>query len=103
MDYFYIEIIVIYVLAPGDRPDVGDFIEQRLQDADEDQNAPPHDGVREFVFEGGGSDAGSLSSLQTSSGDGDQDYDYLNDWGPKFAKLANMYGGEEEGAEHLYS
>ncbi|XP_060579771.1 LOW QUALITY PROTEIN: neural-cadherin-like [Ruditapes philippinarum] len=88
--------------VPGERPDVGDFIEQRLQDADEDHNAPPHDGVREFYFEGGGSDAGSLSSLQTSSGAEDQDYDYLSDWGPKFAKLANMYGGEDE-AEHLYS
>lgn len=85
-----------YRRVPGERPDVEDFIEQRLQDADKDLHAPPHDDVREFVFEGGGSEAGSLSSLQTSSGSEDQDYDYLNDWGPKFAKLANMYGGEED-------
>ncbi|KAL4234097.1 hypothetical protein ACF0H5_005750 [Mactra antiquata] len=80
----------------GDKPEVGDFIEQRLTDTDQDPSAPPHDSVREFVYEGGGSDAGSLSSLQTSSGCDDQDYDYLNDWGPKFSKLANMYGGDEE-------
>ena len=84
------------IVEPGERPDIGDFISSRLGDADNDPNAPPHDSVREFVYEGGGSDAGSLSSLQTGSSDNDQDYDYLNDWGPKFSKLANMYGGEEE-------
>lgn len=79
-------------LPPGETPDVGNFIEGRLKDADEDLGAPPHDSVREFAHEGGGSDAGSLSSLNTSTSSGDQDYDYLNDWGPKFAKLADMYG-----------
>ncbi|WAR12271.1 CADN-like protein, partial [Mya arenaria] len=83
-------------IAPGERPDVGDFIEHRLDNADNDPSAPPHDSVREFVYEGGGSDAGSLSSLQTSSGSEDQDYQYLDDWGHKFAKLANMYGGEDD-------
>ena len=67
-----------------------------MDDADNDGGAPPHDNVCEFVYEGGGSDVGSLSSLQTSSGSDEQDYDYLCDWGPKFAKLANMYGGDEE-------
>ena len=54
-------------------------------------DAPPYDTTRDFQYEGGGSDAGSLSSLNTTSSDADQDYDYLNDWGPKFAKLADMY------------
>ncbi|KAK6174384.1 hypothetical protein SNE40_017672 [Patella caerulea] len=77
---------------PGEDPDVGGFIDDRLGDADEDPNAPPADSVCEYAYEGGGSDAGSLSSLNTTSSGGDQDYDYLNDWGPKFAKLADMYG-----------
>ncbi|XP_074646658.1 neural-cadherin-like [Tubulanus polymorphus] len=78
-----------------DRPDnVGDFISDRLKNADDDPSAPPHDTLHEFDDEGGGSTAGSLSSLNSSS-DGDQDYDYLNDWGPKFSKLADMYGGDE--------
>lgn len=53
----------------------------------------------EFAYEGGDTDVGSLSSLNTST-DGDQDYNYLEDWGPKFSKLANMYGGGE-GEEDL--
>ncbi|XP_071091775.1 neural-cadherin-like isoform X1 [Haliotis cracherodii] len=88
--------------APGESPDVGNFIDDRLVDADDDDNAPPHDAVREFVYEGEGSDAGSLSSLNTSSSISEQDYDYLNDWGPKFAKLADMYGaGMEPGEEDV--
>lgn len=57
---------------------------------------PPYDTPYPFNFEGGGSDAGSLSSLNTSSS-GDQDYDYLNDWGPKFAKLAELYNNYDDG------
>ena len=77
------------------RPDVGDFINDRLQDADNDPNAPPLDTPHIFQAEGGGSEAGSLSSLNTSSS-GSQDYDYLNEWGPKFAKLADMYNNYDE-------
>lgn len=83
----------LFLGQPADGPDVGNYIDDRIRDADNDDNAPPFDNVREFVYEGSGSDAGSLSSLNTSSGsDGDNDYDALNNWGPKFAKLADMYG-----------
>ncbi|KAH9502649.1 hypothetical protein Btru_074016 [Bulinus truncatus] len=81
---------------PKDKPDIGSFIDDRMKDADNDDGAPPHDSVREYSFEGGGSDAGSLSSLSTSSSDGAHDYDYLNDWGPKFSLLADMYGAGQE-------
>ena len=56
----------------GKYPHVGDFIEDRLGDADDDPNAPPYDSVREYQYEGSGSLAGSLSSLQSSSSGGDQ-------------------------------
>lgn len=78
--------------APRDKADIGSFIDDRMKDANNDEGAPPHDAVREYSFEGEGSDAGSLSSLSTSSSDQTHDYDYLNDWGPKFSLLADMYG-----------
>ncbi|KAK3606482.1 hypothetical protein CHS0354_041433 [Potamilus streckersoni] len=81
--------------APGDRPDIEDFITSRMNDADNDPNAPPFDTMRNFALEGNNSETGSLSSLNTSS-TGSQDYDYLNDWGPKFAKLADMYNNYDE-------
>lgn len=79
----------------SDRPDIGDFINKRLDEADDDPNSPPYDTPIDFDFEGGNSSVGSLSSLNTSSS-GDQDYDYLNEWGPKFAKLADMYNNYDD-------
>lgn len=52
---------------------------------------PPYDTALIYDYEGEGSLSGSLSSIASGSSDGDQDYDYLNDWGPRFQKLANMY------------
>ncbi|KAF6040049.1 hypothetical protein EB796_001656 [Bugula neritina] len=73
-----------------------DFINGRLNDADDDPTNCPGDELKDYDYEGMGSDAGTLSSLHSSSSGGDQDFDYLNDWGPKFSRLADMYAGEDD-------
>uniref|UniRef100_A0AAR2ILL3 Cadherin 7a n=1 Tax=Pygocentrus nattereri TaxID=42514 RepID=A0AAR2ILL3_PYGNA len=76
-------------------PDNGifrDFIWDRLKDADVDPSAPPYDSLQTYAFEGSGSVAESLSSLESLSTDSEQSYDYLSDWGPRFKKLADLYG-----------
>lgn len=50
-------------LGPGQEPNVGMFIEDHKKRADADPNAPPFDDLRNYAYEGGGSTAGSLSSL----------------------------------------
>lgn len=67
------------------------FPSQGLVVADTDPNVPPYDTALIYDYEGDGSVAGSLSSIASGSSDEDQDYDYLNDWGPRFQKLANLF------------
>ncbi|XP_073987911.1 neural cadherin isoform X3 [Rhodnius prolixus] len=83
----------------GVEPNVGLFIEEHKKRADADPNAPPFDDLRNYAYEGGGSTAGSLSSLASGTDDEQQDYDYLGAWGPRFDKLADMYGQDGESDE----
>nr|XP_057915576.1 cadherin-10a isoform X1 [Doryrhamphus excisus] len=76
-----------------DNTDVRDFINGRLQENDSDPTAPPYDSLATYAYEGSGSLAESLSSLESAATEGDQEYDYLSSWGPQFKKLAEMYIG----------
>ncbi|XP_053268399.1 cadherin-10-like isoform X2 [Pleuronectes platessa] len=82
-----------------DNADVRDFINGRLQENDTDPTAPPYDSLATYAYEGGGSLAESLSSLESGATEGDQDYDYLGNWGPQFKKLAEMYIGKSPDRE----
>ncbi|XP_061660978.1 cadherin-6-like isoform X2 [Syngnathoides biaculeatus] len=75
--------------------DVRDFINQKIRDNDSDPTAPPYDSLATYAYEGGGSAAESLSSLESAAAEGEQDYDYLSEWGPRFKKLADMYGADD--------
>ncbi|NXY42371.1 CADH9 protein, partial [Ceuthmochares aereus] len=75
--------------------DIQDFIHRRLKENDLDPSAPPYDSLATYAYEGNDSIANSLSSLESLTTEGNQDYDYLSDWGPRFKKLADMYGGED--------
>ena len=47
----------------GPEANVEGFIEEHKHRADLDPSAPPFDDLRNYAYEGGGSTAGSLSSL----------------------------------------
>ena len=51
------------VVAAGGDVNVENFIEEHKKRADLDPSAPPFDDLRNYAYEGGGSTAGSLSSL----------------------------------------
>ncbi|XP_007937360.1 cadherin-15 [Orycteropus afer afer] len=79
-------------LPPAGPADLASFIRDGLEAADGDPSVPPYDTALIYDYEGDGSVAGTLSSVLSSLGDEDQQYDYLRDWGPRFARLADMYG-----------
>lgn len=69
-----------------------EFILEKLEEANTDPGAPPFDSLQTYAFEGTGSLAGSLSSLGSAASDRDECYDYLNELGPRFKRLACMFG-----------
>ncbi|XP_070617864.1 LOW QUALITY PROTEIN: cadherin-15 [Erythrolamprus reginae] len=71
---------------------IEDFINEGLEAADSDPSVPPYDTALIYDYEGACSASGSLSSILSSLGDEDQDYDYIREWGPRFQRLAELYG-----------
>uniref|UniRef100_A0A3Q0R8Z3 Cadherin-12 n=1 Tax=Amphilophus citrinellus TaxID=61819 RepID=A0A3Q0R8Z3_AMPCI len=75
-----------------------EFIRNRLLEANLDLTAPPFDSLQTYAFEGSGSAAESLSSFSSlSSVESEQSYRFLSEWGPRFRKLAELFGDHEGG------
>ena len=75
----------------GEPGDMATVIEVKKDEADHDSSSLPYDTLHLFDYEGSESVAESLSSLGTHSSNSDIDYDFLNDWGPRFKMLAELY------------
>lgn len=75
-----------------DDVDVQEFIKQRLVDADLDTSVPPYDSLQTYAYEGQGSPTGSISPLDSPGTQSEQDYNFLDEYGPDFQKLAELYG-----------
>uniref|UniRef100_A0A673MTD4 Cadherin-12 n=1 Tax=Sinocyclocheilus rhinocerous TaxID=307959 RepID=A0A673MTD4_9TELE len=83
-------------IASQNSADISNFINQRLQEHDGDTSAPPYDSLATYAYEGEGSVAESLSSIESVKGETEEDYDYLNEWGPRFKTLAGIFGERSE-------
>lgn len=75
-----------------DDVDVQEFIKQRLVDADMDNSIPPYDSLQTYAYEGQGSPTGSISPLDSPGTQTEQDYNFLDEYGPEFQRLAELYG-----------
>lgn len=75
-------------------PDIGAFLTDKKDACDRDSDAYPIDDVRHYAYEGDGNSSGSLSSLASCTDEGDLKFNYLSNFGPRFRKLADMYGEE---------
>uniref|UniRef100_A0A3B4A5H4 Cadherin-5 n=1 Tax=Periophthalmus magnuspinnatus TaxID=409849 RepID=A0A3B4A5H4_9GOBI len=78
------------------------MIEDKKFEADHDRDGFPYDTLHIYGYEGPESLAGSLSSLDSSSSGSNLDYDFLNDWGPRFRTLAELYGVNNHEYYHQY-
>ncbi|XP_070700421.1 cadherin-12a [Pempheris klunzingeri] len=78
-------------VTEGDAEMIRGFIEQRLEESQQGYAATPYDSLATYAYEGDGSVAGSLSSIEESWViDDSGDFSSLGDWGQRFKTLASI-------------
>ncbi|XP_011641740.1 DE-cadherin isoform X2 [Pogonomyrmex barbatus] len=80
-------------------PDICGFLDGKKESCDKDPDTNPFDDVRHYAYEGEGNSEGDLSSLASCTDDGDLKFNYLSNFGPRFRKLADMYGEDPSDEE----
>nr|XP_055031787.1 cadherin-12 [Misgurnus anguillicaudatus]XP_055031788.1 cadherin-12 [Misgurnus anguillicaudatus] len=90
-------------IASQNSADISNFISQRLQEHDGDTAAPPYDSLATYAYEGEGSVAESLSSIESVKGEAEEEFDYLNEWGPRFKTLAGIFGEKSQSQSDVTS
>uniref|UniRef100_A0A672FW27 Cadherin-12 n=1 Tax=Salarias fasciatus TaxID=181472 RepID=A0A672FW27_SALFA len=78
-------------VTEGDAEKIREFIEHRLEESQQGYAAPPYDSLATYAYEGDGSVAGSLSSIEESFViDDSGEFSSLGDWGQPFKTLASI-------------
>lgn len=71
---------------------MGDFLQHRLALVTFDPMQPPYDSLQTYGLEGGGSQATSLSSLESEAEkDTEGQKHRIEEWGPKFDRLLDIF------------
>nr|CAD7412389.1 unnamed protein product [Timema cristinae] len=92
--------------TPEEVPDICGFLDAKKKVCDNDPETYPFDDVRHYAYEGDGNSTGSLSSLASGTDENDLNFDDLSNFGPRFRKLADMYGedpSDEEEEENFHN
>uniref|UniRef100_A0A3P9J7C5 Cadherin-12 n=1 Tax=Oryzias latipes TaxID=8090 RepID=A0A3P9J7C5_ORYLA len=87
--------VVSAAVTSSNNEDVWEFINQKVLENDCNPTGPPYDSLATYAYEGSGSVVESLSSLGSALSETEQEYHYLHEWGPRFRKLADMYGAAD--------
>ncbi|CAF1128287.1 unnamed protein product, partial [Didymodactylos carnosus] len=78
------------------RPSLGIYIEDKLIEQQATTIPYANDSQLHYTYEGEGSIVSDLSSIQSNESIDEHDYRFLYSWGPKFSRLADLYGGDDD-------
>uniref|UniRef100_A0A4W4DWI3 Cadherin-22 n=1 Tax=Electrophorus electricus TaxID=8005 RepID=A0A4W4DWI3_ELEEL len=70
---------------------MGDFLQDRLAQVTYDPMQPPYDSLQTYGVEGAGSQATSLSSLESEGERQAEEAEGVDEWGPKFHTLLQIF------------